>query len=253
MFPADWTFKHMAFPVEASVKEDKEKQTYKLRATVGIGKSDYLDSDEKWSKYKKNMDNYKKSMDQLANSDKYTGYFFGKQVSGFETKGAKVRPKVSVAGYLEGTLDKNGNVVSMKGMVVPSGKWELGGMSKQFVTPIGPVYLNLSGSAKLSGELGCSLDYKNKKLSPTGSLKLTPSVSLEGGYGIDNVAAIGANGKASFPCSLLPKQKVEFEASASLHVQVVFFLDFVRMRFRFYSVFIEFSPEQAEREGKHNL
>lgn len=61
---------------------------------------------------------------------------------------------------------------------------------------------------------------------PHGSLKFTPSISLEGGYGIDKVATIGAKGGLSAPITVVPASKGEVMAEASLHAKVLFVFDY---------------------------
>lgn len=130
-------------------------------------------------------------------------------------------------GYLETKFDKNGNLISQEGKIACNMKWS-GSNSWQFVTPIGPVYLNQEGGAKISGNITPVYDFKSKKVVPHGSLKFTPSISLEGGYGIDKVATIGAKGGLSAPITVVPASKGEVVAEASLHAKVLFVFDYER-------------------------
>ena len=223
-FPANWSLKSSVFPVEIS-KSEGENGSYTLRGTVGIGKSDWLDDDAKWNKYKQNVSDANKYTGRVDCLNSYKDTWGVKSVTAVTTDKFKVLPKLSVMGYFENTYDKNGNLVSAAGKLAADAKWS-GSINWQFVTPIGPLYLNLSGSGKLSGTLEPQYDYENKSLKiASGSLKLTPSVSVEGGYGIDKVATIGAQGTLSVPITLVPASKGEFEAKAAIHVKLVFVID----------------------------
>lgn len=223
-FPANWSLKSSVFPVEIS-KSEGEDGSYTLRGTVGIGKGDWLDDDATWSKYKKNVSDANKYTGRVDCLNSYKDTWGVKSVTAVTTDKFEALPKLSVMGYFENTYDKNGNLVSAAGKLAADAKWS-GSISWQFVTPIGPLYLNLSGSGKLSGTLEPQYDYDNKSLKiASGSLKLTPSVSLEGGYGIDKVATIGAQGTLSVPITLVPASKGEFEAKAAIHVKLVFVID----------------------------
>lgn len=149
-----------------------------------------------------------------------------KSVTAVSTEKFNVLPKVSVMGYFENVYDLNMNPISTTGKLAADAKWE-GSIDWQFVTPIGPFYLTLKGGGELSGNIGPEYDYNTKTVNVVdGELTLTPSVKVEGGYGIYKVATLGANGKLSAPITLVPATKGEWEASASLHIEVVFLLDF---------------------------
>ena len=225
-FPADWSLKHSVFPVEIIVTEDKEEGTYKIRGTIGIGKSDWLNNDAKWSKYKQNVEDASKYSGSVDCLDSFRKIWNVKSVTAVSTEKFNVLPKVSVMGYFENVYDRNMNPISTTGKLAADAKWE-GSIDWQFVTPIGPFYLTLKGGGELSGNIGPEYDYNTKTVNVVdGELKLTPSIKIEGGYGIYKVATLGASGKFSVPITLIPATKGEWEASASLHIEVVFLLDF---------------------------
>lgn len=224
-FPANWSLKSCVFPVEIS-KSEKEDGKYTVKGTVGIGKGDWLDDDAKWNKYKKNVSDAKKYTGRVDCLNNFKETWDVKSMTAVSTDKFETLPKLSVMGYFENTYDINGNLISSTGKLAADAKWS-GSISWQFVTPIGPLYLNLSGSGKISGNLGAEYNYADKSLKVAdGSLKLTPSVSLEGGYGIDKVATIGAQGTLSVPITVVPASKGEFEAKAALHVKLVFVIDY---------------------------
>ena len=225
-FPADWSLKHSVFPVEIIVTEDKEEGTYKIRGTIGIGKSDWLNNDAKWSKYKQNVEDASKYSGSVDCLDSFRKTWNVKSVTAVSTEKFNVLPKVSVMGYFENVYDRNMNPISTTGKLAADAKWE-GSIDWQFVTPIGPFYLTLKGGGELSGNIGPEYDYNTKTVNVVdGELKLTPSIKIEGGYGIYKVATLGAYGKLSAPITIFPATKGEWEASASLHIEVVFLLDF---------------------------
>ncbi len=225
-FPANWSLKSSTYPVEISKTTDEKNGTYTIKGTVGIGRSDWLDDETKWSSYKKNVSDAKKYTGRVDCLKSYKNTWGVKSLTAVSTDKFEVLPKLSVMGYFENTYDKNGNLISTDGGFAADAKWS-GSINWQFVTPIGPMYLNLKGSGKLSGKLEPAYDYANKSLKISdGSLKFTPSVSLEGGYGIDKVAQIGAQGTLSVPITIIPASKGEFEASAALHVKLIFVIDY---------------------------
>lgn len=221
-FPSSWALKSAVFPIEIKKKEEADG-SFRIRGAIGVGRSDWLDKDSEWSRFKSNV----------KSAQKYSGEFFGnyqklwgaKSLTAVSTEKFKVLPKLSVMGYFENFYDKNGNLISRTGKLAADAKWSAG-TSWQFATPIGPVYLNLEGSGKLSGEIGPEYDYQTQKVNiANGSLTVTPEIAVEGGYGIDKVAAIGAKGALSLPITLIPATKGEFEADAFVHVTLVFVID----------------------------
>ena len=126
------------------------------------------------------------------------------------------------------TSGKNWNLISGSGKLATEAKWE-GSLNWQFVTPIGPLYLNLKGSGEISGKLGPKYNYNEQKLDILdGELKLTPKIALEGGYGVDKVITVGAEGSLALPITLIPATKGELEAKAALNVNLVFVIDYSR-------------------------
>ena len=222
-FPGDYSLKTMMFLVEIAKETDPRDGSYTIKGTVGIGRSDLLDNETTWDKYKssiEDMDNYGERLDKA-----FSKKWGVKSLMALDTKGFKALPKLSVVGYFETKYDKYGRIISDTGKIQSDAEWK-GSASWQFATPIGPLYLSLEGGAKLSGKIGPKYDYEKKSLQVAdGSLKLTPSITLEGGYGINKLATVGAQGKASVPITLIPATKGEFEASASVHISLIMVID----------------------------
>lgn len=225
-FPANWELKHAAFPI--AIEMEDKGDYYELRGSVGIGKSDLLDDDTSWDKYKKNVEDAQASEDTIEALHCFRDKYDIKSAVMVSTDGCNVLPEVAVMGYIENTYDKNWNLISGSGKLATEAKWE-GSLNWQFVTPIGPLYLNLKGSGEISGKLGPKYDYNERKLDLLdGELKLTPKIALEGGYGIDKVATVGAEGSLSLPVTLIPATKGDLEAKAALNVNLVFVIDYSR-------------------------
>ena len=226
-FPSNWSLKLCMFPIEIS-KEEKKDGSYVIKGSVGIGKSDWLDNDSKWNKYKKNVSDAKKYSKRFDCLNAYKDTWKVKSITAVSTDKFEILPTLSVMGYFENTYDKNGNIVSQEGKLAADTKWE-GSINWQFITPIGPLYLNLIGSGEISCDIEPQYDYVHKSMKITdGSLKLIPSVTLEGGYGIDKIATVGAQGTLSVPITIIPASKGEFEATAALHVKLIFVLDYTQ-------------------------
>lgn len=224
-FPADFSMEMMLFPVEISREDEKDGQ-YKIKVAVGIGKKDLLDKESSWNQYKKCVEESKEIREDF---DKLVARYADNglhMVSSFKPEKFEVKPKVAVVGYLENTYDKNGNLINSDGKINAAAKWS-GSLSWQIWTPIGPWYLNLGGEGKISGSAGPMYDWKEKKLKLIdGELQLIPKVTLEGGYGLEKIVAVGAYGEASVPVTLIPVFKGEFEAEAGLQIQVIMVVDF---------------------------
>lgn len=224
-FPDTFTLKNTVFPVEISKSTDKQGN-YTIKGSVGVGRGDLLDNETEWCKFKKTVEDFQKAEKRYATLTGFMKQWGVKSANFVEVSKFKKKPKLSVVGYFESKFDKNGNLISQTGKLAANAKWS-GSTTWQFATPIGPVYLNLEGSGALSGKLGPKYDYSKKELQiAEGSLQFTPAISLEGGYGIDKIATIGAKGKVSVPITLIPNIKGEIEAKASLHVQLVFVIDY---------------------------
>ncbi len=224
-FPGDYSLKNMMFPVEIAKETDPRDGSYTIKGTVGIGRSDLLDNKTTWDKYKSSIEDLDKYTGRAECLKAFKNRWGAKSLSVLDTKGFKALPKLSVVGYFETKYDKYGRIISDTGKIQSDAEWK-GSASWQFATPIGPLYLSLEGGVKLSGKIGPKYNYEKKSLQATdGSLKLTPSITLEGGYGINKVATIGAQGKASVPITLIPATKGEFEASASVHISLILVID----------------------------
>ena len=224
-FPGDYSLKNMMFPVEIAKETDPRDGSYTIKGTVGIGRSDLLDNKTTWDKYKSSIEDLDKYTGRAECLKAFKNRWGAKSLSVLDTKGFKALPKLSVVGYFETKYDKYGRIISDTGKIQSDAEWK-GSASWQFATPIGPLYLSLEGGVKLSGKIGPKYNYEKKSLQATdGSLKLTPSITLEGGYGINKVATIGAQGKASVPITLIPATKGEFEAKASVHVSLILVID----------------------------
>lgn len=224
-FPGNLKIEDTKIPL--SLKQSTEPDgTYKLKLAIGIGKADWLDKKETWNQYEKLVEQGNKSRKIFEGLKKK---YKGETVSFSEVKGFKACPKISVMGYYELQVDKNGYIVKNKGMLACDAKWS-GSINKSFYTAIGPMYLSLGADGTLKGELGIQNeiidnDYLNAILKWAGKLETELGASVEGGYGISKVATIGAKGKETFAVQIVPWGKADFSASASVHLYVAFVLD----------------------------
>ncbi len=228
-FPGNFSCSVANLPITASQTVNPDG-SYKLKIAIGVGKADWLDKESRWSKYKKNIDNLEKASDKTKRMTGLLEAFGGETISCVKINKFKKLPELSALGYYELEVDKNGNVVRNTGMLQADAKWKAS-MDWQFITPIGPLYLTLEGSGKVTGKIGASYEIKNNNIADgewkkNGSLTLTPGISLEGGYGVAKVATVGAKGSASVPIQIIPASKADFEAKASVHVYVIFVFDY---------------------------
>ena len=225
-FPNSWSFKMSDYPIEISKTVDAENGSYTIKGSVGIGRSDIFDNTTEWNKFKKNVETAQKAMGRMEWLSEFQKTWNVQTITMVTTDKCEKFPKLSIMGYFENTYDKNGNLISDQGGFAADASWK-GSINWQSFTPIGPLYVTLTGSGKLSGNIYGQYEHAKKKLNIVkGSLKVTPSLSIEGGYGIDKVASIGAQGTLSVPITLIPASKGEFSAKASLHVKLIFVIDY---------------------------
>lgn len=224
-FPASWSLSSTKYPVQISQKQS-EDGSYTLKASIGIGRSDLLDKDTEWSKYKKACETANKNSSAYDTLESYRKLYGLKSSTAIHSSGwsGSKKPSLSVMGYVEVNSDKYGNIISSAGKIAGDLSWS-GDISWQFATPIGPMYLKLGAEGTASLEGGPSWDNKEKKMSLDGELTITPSISLTGGYGIDKIASISATGKASVGVQAYPPSKGTFTAEASVNVYALFVIN----------------------------
>lgn len=224
-FPADWSLASTVYPVEIEVKEE-DNGLYKLRIAIGVKKGNWLKEDSTWNEFKSNVKDFKAYTSRYKGISAYKKKWGLKSYDAITASGFKKKPQISVMAYYEGTFDKNKKLINSESEFATDASWK-GSLSWQFTTPIGPLYLNLTPGAKISVNSSIEYDWEKEAFSfPGGKLTVTPSVSLEGGYGIDKVASVGAKGSLSFPISVIPCTKGELKASASVHCSLLFVIDF---------------------------
>ena len=224
-FPADWSLASTVYPVEIEMKEE-DNGLYKLRIAIGVKKGNWLKEDATWNEFKSNVKDFKAYTSRYKGITEYKKKWGLKSYDAITASGFKKKPQISVMAYYEGTFDKNKKLINSESEFETDASWK-GSLSWQFTTPIGPLYLNLSPGCTISVSSSIAYDWEKEAFSfPGGKLTVTPSVSLEGGYGIDKVASVGAKGTLSFPVSVIPCTKGELKASASVHCCLLFVIDF---------------------------
>ena len=235
-FPNEWSFASSSLPVSIETEENDDG-SFTTRLSIGIGgvfEGQKGKNPTEWLKYKSLCDQMAESNDDFDkgksaynnmckefkdNKKKLAGYGKGKGV------------EVSFAGYAEVKYDKKGNLISKSGKI--AGNLDANAeFNMQFMTPIGPVYLALTvgGNLEMTVQPNFLIEkdmdnYNVKDVVLDGELTLTPSLCVEGGYGIAGIATIGAYGKAEFPMDIIPQFRGEFNASAGIKVHVIFVLD----------------------------
>ena len=229
LFPSNWQLSANVIPVQIKKETNIKDGSYTLKVTIGIVdiEKDWSGK-EKWNKYKKQVEQVNKALKKDENSkimETLKGSYKIKELSGITTDKFEKLPKVKFMGYGEYKYDKNGNLISSDKKFASDCKWE-GSITNTFATPIGPVYIQLKGGAKISGNIGVEYEFtKNAWKFPDGDLKITPNIGIEGGYGISKVATLGAYGKADFPIQVLPWGKFSMKASGGLHLYLALVID----------------------------
>lgn len=230
-FPGSWSLKSTKYPLELS-KTVNADGTYSIKGSIGIGRSDILNKKSEWNKYKAACDKSDETFDEYETLYAYKDMFGLEESTVIHCTGWKgsKKPQLSVMGYVENTYDAYGSLIKAEGRVVGDMAWK-GGATWNFATPVGPMYLKFEAGGKISLSVGPTWDNVNKNMSLDGSIKLTPSISLTGGYGLDGVASLSAKGACSLPIDLISKQqkkwgtKGTFRAEASVNLFVLFVID----------------------------
>lgn len=230
-FPGSWSLKSTKYPLELA-KTVNADGTYTIKGSIGIGRSDLLNKESEWNKYKVACDKANQTMSEYDTLYAYNDMFGLKSSTAVHCTGwsGSAKPQLSVMGYVENTYDAYGSLIKAEGRVVGDMAWK-GGATWNFATPVGPMYLKFEAGGKISLSVGPTWDNANKIMSLDGSLKLTPSISLTGGYGLDGVASLSAKGACSLPIDLISKQqkkwgtKGTFRAEASVNLFVLFVID----------------------------
>lgn len=230
-FPASWSLKSTKYPLELA-KTVKADGTYTIKGSIGIGRSDLLNTESEWNKYKAACNKANQTMSEYDTLYAYKDMFGLKSSTAVHCTGwsGSAKPQLSVMGYVENTYDVYGNLIKAEGRVAGEMAWK-GGATWNFATPVGPMYLKFEAGGKISLSVGPTWDNANKSMSLDGSLKLTPSISLTGGYGLDGVASLSAKGACSLPIDLISKKqkkwgtKGTFKAEASVNLFVLFVID----------------------------
>lgn len=235
-FPGNLEIGDTLLPV--SLKQSMEEDgTYTVKLAIGMKKADWVEDGEKWKGFKKLIENKSKEMaeDNMDNMRRYAtmesilNAYGGKAISFVKVDEFKKAPEASIVGYYELQVDKNGYIVKNKGTIEGAFKWS-GSINRTFYTTIGPMYLTLASDCGLKGKISAQYetednDFLNGKWGIEGEAETNLGTSVEGGYGIAKVATIGAKGEGDFALQFAPWGKLDFSASASVHLYVAFVLD----------------------------
>lgn len=223
-FPEAWELSTTTLPVTLSKEVNPKDSSYTLKIAIGIGKSNILDNEAEWDKYKQVVKDAQKNTDILNKMSEIRDAYDVKTITNLKVKFDE-KPKVNIMGYYEEKYDKNNYLISKTGRIAISGRWG-GGGTKYFLTSFGPLYINLRAEGKITGKFGAVYTPSENTLKPTGKLTPKLSVSLEGGYGIHKVCTISAAGKANFTLDQIAPTKLTFNANAGIHLYTAFFVDY---------------------------
>ena len=227
VFPADYELELALVPVKASC-EVQVDGTYKVKVSIGIEREDLLDDETEWLRYKKCVKDLEDNSLSVNGMKTLLQKFDSKSLKIAKTTAFEVLPEVSALGFAEVQIDKNGNIIESDCKMQIDAKWE-GSVVWPFVTPVGPVYLKLSGEAKVSGEGIPALEVLDAKAFSLqlkeGKVNVEPEISIEAGYGVDKVATLGAHGTASVDFQVFPASSAEFSGKAGIHAYIAFVFD----------------------------
>ena len=124
-FPQNWTLKISSFPITITRKVDQEDGSYTIRGSVGIGKSDWLDEDAKWTTFKKDVEEAKKNSGQNNCLNEYRNTWGVQALNVMDVSKLSKKPTISAMGYFENKYDKNGNKISGTGALAMDAEWKV--------------------------------------------------------------------------------------------------------------------------------
>lgn len=227
VFPGNYELSLALVPVKASCEEQVDG-TYKVKVSVGIDREDLLDNETEWLRYKKCVKNLEDNSLSASGLSTLFQKFDSKKLSLAKVDRFKAIPEISALGYAEVQIDRNGNIVNSDCKMQMSAEWE-GNVVWPFMTPFGPVYIKLTGGVGVEGEGVPTLEIlDNNDYSlriREGKIDVVPEISIEGGYGVDKVATLGAKGTAEVDFQIYPASRAEFQGTASIHAYVAFVFD----------------------------
>ena len=223
IFPGDYSLK---FPmIQTGVaKESMEDGTYKYKMTIGLDENMAFGSAKAWGNLKKDFADAKKNLDRINTLNTLMKKWGASRGSFNLTKSFKAKPDMEIAGYYEAICDENGRVISDSGGVLLSAKWSASTTNQFLAGPV-PLYLELGGSLKAVGKGGLERTLQDSNLSLTGTVTVSPGLSLEGGVGVSGVATVGAKGDADVAIQLVPWSKGTFHGGASITAKLIFVFD----------------------------
>ncbi len=227
VFPGNYELSLALVPVKASCEEQVDG-TYKVKVSVGIDREDLLDNETEWLRYKKCVKDLEDNSLSASGMKTLLQKFDSKTLSLTKVDRFKVIPEISALGYADVQIDRNGNIVNSDCKMQMSADWE-GSIVWPFMTPFGPVYIKLAGGVGVEGEGVPALEILDSGAYSLqikeGKIDIIPEISIEGGYGIDKVATLGAKGTAEVDFQIYPASRAEFQGAASIHAYVAFVFD----------------------------
>lgn len=257
LLTTDMSFAGDLIPVEIA-KEHNEDGTITYKGIIGAlaneDSKELLDGDDNdefemesaWDEFKDQIENYKNAKNpkqyfkNLKNNYKKL-LVPSKLETGFGD------PELDVCGYLEVTVNCNNEVISSDGGMIVTGAANYS-IGKTFMAGPVPLYFEFAPGVEIEVNTGVNVYNEDDALTFKPFFKGTkvaiPSISLEGGVGVRNVATAGLNGTGkllvTFPGTDDPNFNVDLSLDGSVHIKVLFVADYI---WSFASTQIHFYPK----------
>ena len=222
IFPGDFSLKISSLPLKIS-KTVEEDGSITWKGTIGIGKSNYLDSDAQWDTFKKDFDHLKE-MEGRTNKLSELIKGFGAKSGSFTVEKKLLNPKIESVGYIEIKQDKNGNIIESDGGVIVSGS-NTSTLSKQFLAGPIPIYIDLTGKVQIDLQFGLGYDFVKEGWIYDGEIGVSGEIALGGGLGVSGVATVGVEGSAELGIKILPKSQGDITLAAKIKAYLIFVFD----------------------------
>ncbi|MBR6222106.1 MAG: fibronectin type III domain-containing protein [Lachnospiraceae bacterium] len=148
-------------------------------------------------------------------------------IKGSQTLSEFLKPKLSVAGYLEITTDTDFRILGGNGKVIGMAKSDNKPMIKQYIKHIGPLWVpyywkmgfDYEGDIEVDYKLKYDHYYKRNSFDGDGSITGTGKVNAQVGLGLVGIANVNGNLDMNFQAGMYPRAYMKTDGKLYLGVK----------------------------------
>ncbi|MCD8048091.1 MAG: hypothetical protein LUG52_00520 [Clostridia bacterium] len=136
-------------------------------------------------------------------------------------------PEASIAGYIEGTVNSEGNLIPTEGGIIVTASLEYEYQGQAFIVVV-PVYYSIGAGGEIEVSLGVKGMVAGDGFNPifSGNLEIAPFFEIGGGIGVVYLGQVGARGKATLAFNIALDenyQKVDLTGQAYFEIKALSF------------------------------